>query len=389
VSVRVSWLAIRTEFPAGRSLFLKVCAFLLPLIVWCVVSYVPWVWHPQMRVVSAGDSYYQIGDLVDKADFRIANAQLQSDHKQVAVGVPSNPIFLPPPHAVAKAFVTAFQIAPYNRGDPWLYQELWHSIQIIFWGFVISAIVGLPLGVLCGTFRICSLMIEPFVDFIRYMPAPAFGALCVAILGIEDAPKIAIIFIGTFFQMVLVVANTTRLLDGSLLEAAQTLGAKRYHLVTKVIIPGILPNLYNDMRILLGWAWTYLIIGELIGSMSGISRFIYNQQRHFHFENVFAAIIMIGIIGFVTDQFLGLLGTILFPWQTNANHAFVRWFGYIFKTPGALRRASRSAESDGGGPAAPKSLEPTLPDVSAIEKSPVNLIPVAIGAAPELSNARA
>ncbi|MGN6370749.1 MAG: ABC transporter permease subunit [Phycisphaerae bacterium] len=340
MSSRVSWLAIRKDFPAGRSFVLKVCAFLIPLAVWAVVSYVPWIWHPQMRVVTVGDSYYQAGDLVDKSDFKAANADLTSDHKVVATGVPANPIFLPAPDLVARAFVKAFDTAPYNRGDPWLHQEIFSSIKVIFWGFLLSAVIGVPLGVICGTFRLFSLLIEPFVDFIRYMPAPAFGALCVAILGIEQAPKIAIIFIGTFFQMVLVISNTTRLLDGSLLEAAQTLGAKKVSLVTKVIIPGILPNLYNDMRILLGWAWTYLIIGELIGSMSGITRFIYNNGRHFHFENVYAAVIMIGIIGFATDQFLGLIGGVLFPWQNQGSNVVARFFGYLFKTPGEVGRVS-------------------------------------------------
>src|SRR5262249_32352387 len=109
----------------------------------------------------------------------------------------------------------------------WLHENLAHSCLIIFLGFVFSAIVGVPLGILCGTFDLFSKLFEPFVDFIRYMPAPAFGVLCVAILGLYDGPKVAIIWIGTFFQMVLVVANTTRQFDESLLEAAQTLGATK------------------------------------------------------------------------------------------------------------------------------------------------------------------
>ena len=88
---------------------------------------------------------------------------------------------------------------------------------MIFWGFVWSALLGVPLGILCGTFSLFSRLFEPFVDFIRYMPAPVFGALAVTILGLADEPKIAIIFVGTFFQMVLVVANTTRSVDPALL----------------------------------------------------------------------------------------------------------------------------------------------------------------------------
>ena len=156
---------------------------------------------------------------------------------------------------------------------------------------------------------------EPFIEFFRYLPAPAFGALAVAVLGIYQAPKIAIIFIGTFFQQVLVVANTTRKLDPSLLEAAQTLGAKNKSMLFRVVVPGILPDLYRDVRILLGWAWTYLIVAELIGTSSGITWFITQQARYKNFDNVFAAIIMIGILGLTIDLLLAWLGRRLFPWQ--------------------------------------------------------------------------
>ena len=147
------------------------------------------------------------------------------------------------------------------------------------------------------------------------MPAPAFGPLAVAILGINDAPKISIVIIGTFFQQVLVIANTTRQFDNSLIETAQTLGADRLKLIRSVIIPGILPELYRDMRILLGWAWTYLIVAEIVGAKSGISLFITQQAKYRNYDNVFAGIIIIGLIGFLTDQILGLIGNQLFVWE--------------------------------------------------------------------------
>jgi NitT/TauT family transport system permease protein len=158
---------------------------------------------------------------------------------------------------------------------------------------------------------------EPFIEFFRYLPAPAFGALAVAVLGIYDAPKISIIVIGTLFQQVLIVANTTRKLDPTIIEAALTLGTSRLRLLTRVVVPGILPDLYRDQRILLGWAWTYLIVAELIGTSSGITWFITQQARYQHFDNVYAAIMMIGIIGFGTDILLERLGRRLFPWDRS------------------------------------------------------------------------
>jgi len=153
------------------------------------------------------------------------------------------------------------------------------------------------------------------VEFFRYLPAPAFSALAVAVLGIYDAPKITIIVIGTLFQQILIIANTTRKLDGALLDAAQTLGAKNHHLLWRVVLPGIMPDLYRDQRILLGWAWTYLIVAEVVGTLSGITWFIVQQARYLHFANVYAAIFMIGILGFFSDLVLAWLGRRFFPWD--------------------------------------------------------------------------
>jgi NitT/TauT family transport system permease protein len=314
VSRHAPWFAIRTELSPRRATVLKVLAFVLPLAVWSVVSYVPWLWHPLVKVVDAGDSTNRAKTRMDPAEFERQNAALVTDGKKPMVGVPANPVILPAPHEVAKAFYGAFSTAPVLRNDKWLHESLWHSIQIIFWGFITAAIVGVPVGILCGTYDFFAKLTEPFVDFIRYMPAPAFGALMVGIWGIDDGPKIAIIWIGTFFQMVLVVANTTRQIDKSLLEAAQTLGAGPGRLLGKVILPGILPGLYNDMRILLGWAWTYLIVAEMVGAASGISYFINQQGKRQVYDNVFAGIIMIGIIGLVTDQLLAILSRWLFPY---------------------------------------------------------------------------
>jgi hypothetical protein len=105
--------------------------------------------------------------------------------------------------------------------------------------------------------------------------------------------------------------------DGALLQAAQTLGASRFQLVKSVVIPAALPRLYRDMRILLGWAWTYLVVAELIGEKSGISAFLYQEQRYRHFDNVYAGIVIIGVVGLLCDQLLSFVGNFLFPWETG------------------------------------------------------------------------
>lgn len=317
---------MRKPLPRRANLLFGAFSFLLPLLVWSAISYVPFVWHPLVLVADPGDTtlpgqyaYLAEGQRVEREVFEKRNQELGSAARKLASGERVNPIFLPAPHEVARAFYTAFTTPPQRTGDYWLHESLWQSCTVIFWGFVYSALLGLPLGILCGTFALFSRLFEPFVDFIRYMPAPVFGALAVAVLGLGDEPKITIIFLGTFFQMVLVVANTTRSIDPSLLQAAQTLGASNRQLLFHVVIPAALPALYRDMRILIGWAWTYLVVAELIGEKSGLSAFLYQQQRYMHFENVYAGIVMIGVIGLCTDQLLAFAGRHLFPWESGSS----------------------------------------------------------------------
>jgi len=415
------WFAVRKELSARRRLFLTVCSFLLPIVLWSVVSYTPWIWHPDVKLEISADradvtTVFTAGDHLSKeyypgfvraveaenaairaardageaeeGGFRIRRANtkilrhiaplaisngwlsraeaaddaalfdiwrglaegtlearrpalteanlgvirrnwaLLSEggtdfdakalpetplEKLVPQGRPANPVYLPAPHEVVVQGYEDFTREP--EGDrPSMWQRYRHSLRIVFLGFLFSCLLGVPIGILSGTFEFFSKLFEPFIDFFRYMPAPAFSTLLVAIFAAHDAPKIALVFVGTFFQMVLVVANTTRQLDLSLLEAAQTLGAKRATLIRRVILPGITPNLYNDLRILLGWSWTWLVIAELIGVKSGLTEFIETQGRWRNFDSVFPVIILIGLTGFVTDQILASLRKYFFPW---------------------------------------------------------------------------
>ena len=319
VRIDRDWLGLKNELPQRRQVILTILSFVVPLTLWALVSYVPWLWHPLVKITVPGDVDYFIEDMqVPREVFAQENAKVLAQKGTLAEGVCVNPVYLPSPGAVACAFYTAFKTPPRLPNEPWLHESLGHSIRTIFWGFFLSSIVGVPLGILCGTYRFMAKLQEPFIEFFRYLPAPAFGALCVAILGIDDGPKIAIIFIGTFFQQILVIANTVRKVDPALIEAAQTLGASRMNLVRRVIIPASITDIYTDMRILLGWAWTYLIVAEVVGTMSGITFFINQQARYRNFDNVYAAIAMIGVIGFSTDLLLAWLGTTMFPWKRRS-----------------------------------------------------------------------
>ena len=314
--------AVRKPVPRNVKRAAVYASFALPLLVWVLVSYVPFLWHPLVLISDPGAvSYFQAGGRVEKAVFEREYEGALAAGEAPPRGIPANPIYVPAPHRVALSLVTAFTAEPRLDGEPWFYQAVWRSITVIFWGFFISSIIALPLGLLAGTYRIMSHLVEPFVEFFRYLPAPAFGALAVAIFGIHNQPKIVIIFIGTFFQQVLVIAASTRKLDSNIIEASQTLGARGPSLFFRVIIPGVMVHIYRDMRILLGWAWTYLIVAEVVGTSTGITWFINQQAKYRVYEKVYAAILIIGIIGLLTDSLLARLGRRLFVWEAAGDSA--------------------------------------------------------------------
>lgn len=310
---------VARELSPKSKLLLGLGSFLIPVLIWCAVSYLPFLWHPQVQITQSGSvPYLQVDSRVDKAVFYAEAQSAVNAGAAPPQGKLVNPIYLPAPHEVAKALVTAFITPPAQPDALWFHQSLWHSIKIVFSAFFIASLVGIPLGILCGFSQTISQLTEPFVEFFRYLPAPAFGALAVAILGINDAPKIAIIVIGTLFQQILIIANTTRMVDRGLIEAGFTLGTNKMKSLFHVVIPSALPDIYRDLRVLLGWAWTYLIVSELIGTTSGITWFITQQARYQNFDNVYAAILIIGVIGLVCDVVLMKLGQHLFKWKAGA-----------------------------------------------------------------------
>jgi NitT/TauT family transport system permease protein len=211
-------------------------------------------------------------------------------------------------------------------GDVWKRVSLWWSqdslandtfisIYRVTLGWLISALIALPLGLLIGTFRPVQALLEPLTDFIRYMPAVAFIPLVMLWVGIDEPSKIAIIFIGTFFQMVLMVAEDVRRVPQAQIEAAQTLGATRGEVIQLVLLPGAKPALVDTLRITMGWAWTYLVVAELVAANSGLGYAILKAQRFLQTDKIFAGIIIIGLIGLVTDQVFRWLHRVAFPWM--------------------------------------------------------------------------
>ncbi len=241
------------------------------------------------------------------------------------------PVYLVPPDVVATSFWKGLTANKPPAGDAGAerktllqrYAESWRTIVL---GFLLAISVAVPLGLLCGTYDFASKIAEPFVNFFSYMPAPAFGVVLMAIFGLDMGPKIMLVFLGTLPSAILMISKTTRSLDGSLVEAAQTLGANQRQLLTTVVIPGVLPSLYKDLRLLFGTAWTWLVIAELLGFKSGLAEIIDTHGRRFQFDIVYPAILLIGLSGFFMDQILAYLARFFFPWMDQPKKGFLSRF---------------------------------------------------------------
>jgi NitT/TauT family transport system permease protein len=193
------------------------------------------------------------------------------------------------------------------------------DIGITVWrvggGFVLAALIAVPLGIAMGAYKPVEAFFEPFVSFARYLPASAFVPLLILWAGVGEVQKLLVIFIGSVFQIVLMVAVTVGATRRDLVEAAVTLGAKPDGVVRRVLIPSAAPGIAEILRLVLGWAWTYVIVAELIGSSSGIGHMIIESQMLMATGQMIFGIIVIGMIGLVSDFLFKAVNRVLFPWS--------------------------------------------------------------------------
>jgi NitT/TauT family transport system permease protein len=195
------------------------------------------------------------------------------------------------------------------------YVDIGVTVWRVVGGFVLAAALGVPLGMAMGAYKPVEAFFEPFVSFARYLPASAFIPLLILWAGIGETQKLLVIFIGCFFQIVLMVAVSVGSTRRDLVEAAYTLGARAGGIVRRVLLPSSAPDIAESLRLVLGWAWTYVIVAELIGASSGIGHMITDSQALLDTGQIIFGIVVIGVVGLVSDYFFKALNHRLFPWS--------------------------------------------------------------------------
>lgn len=258
----------------------------------------------------------------DKGDFRLRKEISKSKYSAIAlitfVGIFAvwmlvcasgaiKTLFLPSPVSVIKDIINGAK-------DGSLWSNMGFSIYRITMGFVLAVVLGVPLGIFAGSLKKFEAVIAPICEFIRYMPVPAFVPLVMVWCGIGEWAKIIVVFLGTFFQLVLMIADDTRSVSDDLLSSSYTLGTSRWTTITKVLIPAMAPRMMLTLRMMIGWAWTYLTVAELVASSSGLGYSILKAERFFHTESIFSGILVIGLLGLITDRIFAFAIKKMFPW---------------------------------------------------------------------------
>ncbi len=209
-------------------------------------------------------------------------------------------IFLPSPLDVGKAFISLW-----SKG--FLLEDVWASFARVSIGFILSALVALPLGILMGAFASIRSLFEPIIGVVRYMPAPAFIPLLIIYLGIGEEPKIALIFIGTVFFNILMIMDAVKFVPKDLIETTYTLGGMRWQVLAQVITPYIVPSIIDTFRINIATSWNLVVIAELVAASEGLGKRIILAQKFLKTDEIFVCLIVLGLIGFCLDLFFRLL----------------------------------------------------------------------------------
>jgi NitT/TauT family transport system permease protein len=219
-----------------------------------------------------------------------------------------SPVFLPSPTRVVESFGDLLS-------PDFIVGQLLPSLWRVAAAFLLSVAIAFPLGVLSGQIPSVARLVEPLCGFTRYLPVAALVPLCILWFGIDDGQKVAVITIGVIFQLVLLFAADTASVPHELIEAGRTFGLGRASILQRIVLPYSMPALWDDMRVSAGWAWSYLVLAELVAGNRGIGYFIIQSQRFLETERVFAGILLIGILGLATDLGFRLAGRRLFRWQ--------------------------------------------------------------------------
>lgn len=258
---------IRQGFPKRLGLLISAVTLLLPILLWMLLSYSGWV----------------------------------------------SAFFLPTPTFVLKTGLVML-----------MEDNLWYDILVscgrVLAAFIISAGIGIPVGIAMGTFHSMEHVFAPLIGMIRYMPITAFGPLIILWLGLGEVAKVAIITLAVVFYNAIMIADAVKFIPNDMINVAYTLGGSRRDVLMRVILPATFPSVLDTLRTNISTAWNFVVIAELLSAQHGLGITIIKAQRFLKTEKVLFCIAIIGLIGLLIDYSLKIISQRLTPWADQTRH---------------------------------------------------------------------
>lgn len=216
-------------------------------------------------------------------------------------------LLLPGPLKVLTTLATLL-----STPDFWV--DIGASLLRIIVSFAMASAIAVPLGIVMGSFRALEAFFNPFMAAWRYLPAPSFIPVLLMWFGTGEGPKIALLFVGVVFFLIVLVMDYTKQVRTEFIETSMTLGGTRGQVLRTVIVPAVLPNVVVAMRQMLAVSWTYLVIAEIVASTNGIGAMMMRARRFLHTDEIMAGIVVIGVLGLLCDMLFRMAHRLLFPY---------------------------------------------------------------------------
>jgi NitT/TauT family transport system permease protein len=193
--------------------------------------------------------------------------------------------------------------------------HVWKSMQRVYGGFFLAAIIGIPLGMMIGRIRILRQLLDPTISLLRPIPVTAWLPLSMIFFGLGPNAAIFLVFLGAFYPILLNTMFGVRSIDPRLFEAAAMLGCSGAGMFRQIVLPASLPAIFSGLRIAHGFAWILIVVGEMTGVPTGLGSVVMDGRTLSRTDLVITGMIVIGACGFVTDRIIVAISNRFLSWS--------------------------------------------------------------------------
>ena len=222
------------------------------------------------------------------------------------------PLFLPSPQAVWQQF---YEYLTGAANDKPLWQHFAASMLRVFSAFVFACLTAIPVGIAMGMSRVARGIFDPPIEFYRPLPPLAYLPLIIIWFGIDETPKVLLIYLACFAPLALAARSGMKSAAQEQINAAYSMGASYRQVILHVILPSALPEILVGMRIAIGFGWTTLVAAEMVAANVGLGQMVLNASNFLRTDIVIMGIIVIGVVAYIFDMFMRWVEHKLVPWK--------------------------------------------------------------------------